>query len=523
MVTLKRISKTEVKFIPQNSNELRVLTKRLTFFIDGAVFSQKFQDGFWDGKQRFFRNKNEIAFGMTKYVCEICEEEGFGYKLVDFEKFNPEIDISKIKLTEGLRPHQEEAVIEFFKNPFGPHGIVKIPTRGGKTFTAAECIRIAKILGYKKSVFLVDGIDLFNQTVSELAKFFDISENQIGKLQGSGVWDFKEINVATIQTLSRILFPNKEVSKTIQINGEKGKRTRKKTKQELEDDKQKKLKLEKLMRDVDFLIVDEVQEYSSDSRLGTIRKFKNLTFLLSLSATPFRSENEIGNLLAREVIGDVIYTVPEEELVENGSLVKNKVLIVLFDDVIKLGETFIEYYNENIIKNDKRNEMLVKFTHILKRLELKSLFMITRKEHGHLLAEKAKITYVSGDNDSKDREIIKTEFLDKKAGILFASDIYKKGVSLNSCEVLVNVSGGKEKSAIIQKRGRVLASSDGKSSALIIDIFDQKPYFSEHSENRLEAYIEKVGEDNIIVLEASDENFFEDLESIIEDYFHGTR
>ncbi len=523
MVTLKRISKTEVLFIPQNSEELRTITKKLTFFIDGAVFSEKFKNGFWDGKIRFFRNKNEISLGMTKYVCEICEREQIEYKLVDFEKFNSNFDISKIKLTEGLRPHQIEAVKSFFNNKFGQFGIIKIPTRGGKTFTAAECIRISKKLGCKKSVFLVDGVDLFNQTVDEFSKFFNINKNEIGKLQGEGVWDFKEINVATIQTLSGILFPSKDKSKTLIIEGKKIKTTRKKTKEELEKDRIKKTKLEKLLRDVEFLIVDEVQEYSSDNRLGTIRKFKNLNFLLSLSATPFKSEDEIGNLNLREVVGDVIYTVSEEELVENGSLVKNKVLIILFDSKIVTADTYLEYYDKNVIRNDLRNEMVLKLTNILKQIGLKSLFMITRKEHGHLLSKKSGVYFVSGDDVSKDRDKIKTEFLNKKAGILYASDIYKKGVSLNSCEVLVNVSGGKEKSSIIQKRGRVLASSEGKSSALIIDIFDEKPYFSEHSKNRLEAYIDTVGEDNIIILESNDESFYNDLSFIIEEYFHGTR
>ena len=61
--------------------------------------------------------------------------------------------------------------------------------------------------------FLVDGIDLFKQTVEEFAKFFKIEESEIGQLQGSGVWEFKEINVATVQTLQRILFSRKRERK----------------------------------------------------------------------------------------------------------------------------------------------------------------------------------------------------------------------------------------------------------------------------------------------------------------------
>ena len=61
-----------------------------------------------------------------------------------------------------------------------------------------------------------------------------------------------------------------------------------------------------------------------------------------------------------------------------------------------------------------------------------------------------------------------------------------------------------------------LASVDGKSSALIVDIFDQKPYLNEHSENRLQAYVDKVGEENIIILDYKDPEFIADIEYIIE-------
>ncbi len=521
MVKLKRISKHEVRFFPSSTKELRLITKRLTFFIEGAVFSKKYNDGVWDGKMRFYRNRNEISFGLTKYLCDILDELKIPYQLIDFEKFNPAFDISEIKLSEGLREHQIEGTKTFFGNKFGPHGIIIIPTRGGKTFTAAECIRIAKMMGHDTSLFLVDGIDLFKQTVEEFAKFFKIDESEIGQLQGQTVWDFKKINVATIQTLSRILFPSNFVSKTeADEDGEKVKNKRRKNKAEKLKDSERKVRLERLLRKVHFLIIDEVQEYSSGNRLGTIRKFHNLEMMLSLSATPFKSENEMGNIALREVVGDVLYEVGEGELIKTGSLVKNKVLIIAFEDEVLLGDSFIDYYNKNIARNEKRNDLVLLIAKILSDLTIKSLFMITRKEHGHYLAKKSGFVYVSGDDDAKDRQIIKTEFLDKPDGILLASDIYKKGVSLNNVKALVNVSGGKEKSAIIQKRGRVLASVDGKSSALIIDIFDQKPYFSEHSENRLQAYIERIGEDNILILDYSDSEFEDDLKYLIEEYFN---
>lgn len=515
MVTLTRISKSEVKFISDSSREFMKVRKRLTFFIDGAIFSEDFKEGNWNGLKKFYRGKNIIAYGLTKFLIEILEEEGVKYELKNFERFKPSIDISQIVLSPGLRPQQIEATKVFFDNFFGPFGIIEMPTRGGKTFTASETIRIAGIFGYNRSLFFVDGSDLFRQTIREFSKFFKIPEKEIGALQGAEAFDFKEINVAMIQTFTSILYPKK----TKKVSGKE----QRKTKEEIQEDERKKRLLTRKIYSVKYLIIDEIQEYMSMKRLGTIRRFKNAELMMSLSATPFKSEASIKNIKLREVVGDVIHKVNEEELIKNGSLVKNFVLIILFRSEKKLGDNFNHYIEQNIIFDKDRNKLVIDLARTLDKLRLKSLFMVQRKKHGNLLSKETGFQFVSGDDKSDEREIAKEKFLEAEHGILFASDIYKKGVSLDNCLVLVNVSGGLEKSTIIQKRGRVLAATEGKEAAVVVDIFDEKEYFSEHSLNRLEGYTEKVPEENIIVLDYAEEGFLESFENFMKEVFYGKK
>lgn len=52
-------------------------------------------------------------------------------------------------------------------------------------------------------------------------------------------------------------------------------------------DKKKKKDLEKYIRELKFLCVDEVHENCSDAKLKTYKKARNLEYQLCLSATPY--------------------------------------------------------------------------------------------------------------------------------------------------------------------------------------------------------------------------------------------
>lgn len=508
MITLRRVSKKTIKFSSPVLSEIKKVVDCLTFKIDGAYFSETFRDGFWDGKKRFYKD-NTFSIGLLSDVVSHLEKENTQYRILDYELFLEDIRVTEQDLSTGLRPEQIECVIQFYKHQFG---IVIMPTRGGKTFFAAECMRLAIKHGVGSCMFFVDSTDLFNQTVEEFKKFFGITEQEIGMISGEAKTEIKQINIATIQTVSRVLFPSK--FKTIEQRGQKKKI--KKDKEELKRDMQNKFALKKKLQEIKFLIIDEVQEYFSKKRLGTIKTL-NPKMQLAISATPFKSENYIGGLCMKEVVGDVITEIKEDSLIQNGSLVESCVIIILFhhNDEQFDYQTVIE---KKIILNEERNVLIQKLSEIFLKNGLKTLFFFSRKEHGRILSKKTGITFVSGDDDTESREYIKNEFLSKDGGVLFASNIYNKGISLNNCQVLVNTSSGLEKSSIIQKRGRVLAKVGDKDMALIVDIFDDTDYLRSHSMNRLEAYESKTKPENIFILEF-DNDFYTKFEDIVDTVF----
>ena len=75
------------------------------------------------------------------------------------------------------------------------------------------------------------------------------------------------------------------------------------------------------------------------------------------------------------------------------------------------------------------------------------------------------------------------------------------------CEVIIIVDEGLEVSSVIQKKGRTLGVTETKTKSLVIDFIDiYDVYFSEHSESRLETYVNEIGEKNVGILDVTSED-----------------
>lgn len=194
---------------------------------------------------------------------------------------------------------------------------------------------------------------------------------------------------------------------------------------------------------------------------------------------------------------------------------------------------FIDYEKENIISdeyselrkeliffNEKRNKILFEIIFVLKKLNLKTLLLFQSVEHGLEIEKLFDIPFISGNDNEEKRTEEKEKFLKEEGGFLCASNIFKKGVTLPEVQVLINVDGGLEDSNTIQKKGRVLGTTEDKRKSLIIDFFDfYHLYFSEHSKTRLKTYIDSIGENNVGILDVSCEDWSETLKKWIKKWF----
>lgn len=474
MLTLTR--KGNKVYVDGEPNELDVIESILSVYMDGAEFSQKFQDKVWDGYVRFFFKRwKYFFFGHINRVVLGLKEKDIEYKTIGFNKRPTDwVKFSKFFIQDE-RFFQRDSIISFLENGYG---IIKVPTRGGKTFIASEIIRLL-IERYEglKVIFIVDSADLFEQAPADISLVTGMKDEEIGRIRGDVFSIDKPVTIAMIQTLQSIL-------------SSKGKRNLIKKKQ-----------LEKFLKEIDFSIIDEVQEFgSSKPRLAVLRKMDKAHWNLCLSATPFKDEDEIARLTVESFSGGVTYEIEEETLVELGVLADNNNLLLFLEH----GRNYADYrksIDSLIIENTERNQIIVNLIRICNELDLKTLVIFNSVKHGDIISQQTGILFLKGEHGTKERKEQKLDFLKGKGGLLLVSDIWKKGITLPEVEVLINVSGGKESSLVIQRRGRILGVTKTKKKALFIDIIDHdNSYLSEHSVNRIRAIENKVKKKRIKVM-----------------------
>jgi superfamily II DNA or RNA helicase len=489
MVTITRFALNRCNFHVEKLKEQRIIDSVLKIWNDGAIFSQLYKDKKWDGHNRFYDKNNEFDFGLFSELEDAFKVNEVKFEFID--NYNSKIVIDKFNFSEDNRGYQSEAVEAFFEKNIG---IVIVPTRGGKTYIASQCIKtLQDRLENQKIIFMVDGVDLFKQTVDEFSNFLKIPKSEIGAINSKEI-RLADITVAMIQTLTSIFYGRKKDSKKIRL-------------------------VNKHLLSVDFLIVDEIQDTSSVKRIRLYNKCKNRKLLLGLSATPYKQNNILSALTVKGFFGGVCYIVPKKRLQKEGFLSIDKAILIS-NDVVDYSDSdsYQEFLHSCIYDNDKRNMILQNIVKCCEANYWKTLFLFNSKYHGRKLADITGGLFLDGDDGAKMRDLVKTEFLSGKGGILYASNIYKKGITLPEVEIVVLADGGLEGTNVIQKFGRVLGATENKKHSIIIDILDVgSKYFSEHSLNRLEIYDNQIGKKRIEIYGSDD---WSEIEETIKDWLN---
>jgi len=491
-IIVDRISNTEYSFARSTHAGIRHVAHALTYDNpDEYAYKPK--------QEMFDKRKLTFKIGMIYDLLAYIKENLVDYRVDDYSWSIPYPWKFDARMT-GKYSYQKDAITAFYKKRFG---IIKVPTRGGKTFIASEIIRIFLESETGNFLFVVDTMDLFNQAVGDIKEFLDPHYKvDIGKIEAGKVDVSKRITVAMIQTMQSVLSARNK-------------------------DRKKKAGLDKYLKELKFLCVDEIHDNSSDSRLKIYKKCKKLEYQLCLSATPYRSEAWLQSLKLKAWSGDIVYDISEKLLRKRQVLSDYKVFMLLFDhnevEFLLDGESgtdYAEYRKRIIFENKYRNGALVRILHLLKRLNLKTLVIFQSIEHGNLISRLTRYKFISGVTSIDERAEIKNEFLSDTGKILLTSNIFKKGITLPSVEVLINVDGGLEDANTVQKKGRVLGTTSVKNRSLVIDFFDiYDLHFSEHSETRLNTYISSIGEKNVGILDTSIDDCYETLERWIRKWF----
>jgi superfamily II DNA or RNA helicase len=459
---------------------------------EGFQFSTSFLEGRWDGYVHFCSEGGKFPTGLIPLVKERCLKLGYQPEVAGFPEPLPVPEYPP--RLRGIAPYspenpywfQWEAVKKMLQ---GVRGVVKAPTASGKTTMAALLARCAP---EKRILFLVDTIDLLDQTAEKFVDILDEPVLMIG--DGMGDWNTEaRIGVATVQTLMEKRAEDKRKDGS--------KQSRRKSKEILSPLWTGRDSLPvSWLKGVEVIFIDECHLVSSDAFYEVVMAFQNAHYRYGLSGTPFdRDDLNATKLIA--TCGETLVDIPTRTLINAGILADPIIHIVGYagDDVdpgVLQANQHIPYkevYEKLVWFDAQRTDAILS---ILAHSEKSLVLVQSKSKHGPYLLEAVRlglphrsVTYLSGDAGRLVRSKGRKAFINDDLDIIIATGIFDKGVDLPNVQTLILAGGGKSVVNVIQRVGRGMRIAEGKSTVDVWDMFDcSSKYLLDHTLQRIRVY-----------------------------------
>lgn len=329
-------------------------------------------------------------------------------------------------------------------------GVIISPTGSGKTIIGMSII---KSLPDQRGVFVVPTKDLFYQTYKRFVQEF--GESEVG-LIGDGYNEPKRITIGICKSL---------------VNNPE------------------------YLYQLDWIVVDEAHRVSSlNGEYSKVLSYCTAPIRLGLTATA--PVKPMAQWSLEGLIGPTIHEITKNELVNKGFLAKPKVEIyaVQTNPVLSSLVSYPEVYDQGIVHNDKRNQMIADLTKkfVSEGKTVLILFRIIR--HGRILRfkiEQQGIRYemAHGKTAAKERDRIKEMLETRQIPVAITSTIWKEGVDIPSLDVVINAAGAKSEIFNLQVFGRGMRTTKTKKEFTIVDFKDfSHGMLISHYRERLKIY-----------------------------------
>ena len=352
-----------------------------------------------------------------------------------------------------LRDYQDRAVSKSLQTS---RGIIHHATGAGKTVVTAAILRDLGL----PSLIIVPTLNLLLQTAEDLKGF--LGEDYVGEI-GEGVFNPQLFTVATVQSIwSKI--------------------------------KRNDPQLSDLFKKIDVLCIDEAHHINVAGKNKIQNTYFKIATMLDcyykfgLTATP-GDPDSLERELLEGATGRVIDHVSSSELIKRGLLTRPSIQMYKITPPQRYSDWQVAY-RENVLKNARRNAKIVQLAEAFSRDNKSVLITVTRvAEHGGLLNDLIEdAVFMSGQTPAEERKQILQDFGSKKIKILI-STVVNEGVNIPSMDVIIMAGGGKSNKQTVQRVGRALRKSEGKSKAVIIDFMDADGgMLQRHSKARLKTY-----------------------------------
>lgn len=444
----------------------KVIDNNYSYEIDNKFFFQKALKEKYEGYHHdgiiHLVKRGIIPIGFIKDTKRILNDYS-KYKKENFNiiELNPEYPTNKIETPNKLNipfefwDFQKDIINKAIEEKifFGD-----IATGAGKTCMSAEIIRRLKY----KTLFVVDTIDLLEQA----KETFEESLNIECGIISAGKQDWKDVNIATIQTCSKLL-GKKEKRKII---------------------KHPDSTFVANLQECNLLIIDEAHGSKAKS-YQKLFEYSKSEYRIGLSGTAYKDGNS--SLELYKSLGFPLVKISTKYLIDIGFLVKPKIKFINYDTPDFYMGNYDDIFSQIVIHP---NKMKIFSKIIQYEKDNFNLIICRRIEHIEIiqkqLIELGLILYIiTGEITKKRRKYIREQMKIGNIHILIGTDsIVQKGLNIPRINRIYNFTSNLGSIFSIQSLGRGLRRFPGKEDCIYYDWNDRVPCLDEHTDIRMQTF-----------------------------------
>ena len=431
------INNTECILKSDNEELKTALEKKYSCKVPGYEYTPQYRANRWRGDKKHFSKKTgKFKTGLLSEIIRDLEYLDYPYDLVDLRDI-PEYQDYTIPGIEA-RDYQKIAIEKALSKK---RCIIQAPTGSGKTIVIASIVKALE--SYVGLIFFTK-----KQLMLQTWEFLKEHGIECGIAFGEGV-DIKPITLCTIQSIDKVLDTH--------------------------------------LTTANFIIFDEVHEFSK-GKIATkaISSFPNAAYRFGFTATVPNDKFSKLNLITG--LGEVVNDATAKDLIELDYLSNAEVIIRENEEIEGLDHApYMEVYDSYIINNESRNSRIAEECAEIKNGKI--LILVKNLKHLEILKEMipGSLTLEGKDNLKSRKSTIKT-FIDEEGSVLIGTNVMQTGIDIPEITHLINARGLKSEIATLQALGRALRKHKSKDKATIIDYYDNAPYLTKHSKDRIKAY-----------------------------------
>lgn len=330
------------------------------------------------------------------------------------------------------------------------------------------------------SLVIVPTKELLKQTSKGLSKFLGIKVGIIG----DGEKDIGKITVATFQSLTT----SKDVKKRKYDPENNRWRT--------VDDKEVIIRqdLKEYLDHVECVFTDESHHLAASSLQQIYDACPNAYYRFGCSATPFHDTDE--DVLIEAVTGRLLKKFSASYLIAHKWISQPTIHLIPFkQDRLPVGTTYAKAYEERVIKNKDRNNLIKDIAETEADKGNSVLISVRQINHGKLLYDllkgkyKNKVVFLNSKVASDKVTETLQKLFKKEILIVIGTSMLNEGINVPSLDALIFASCPKSPITTIQLVGRVLRRTETKTTVNVYDIQDYGcKYLTSASKERVNIY-----------------------------------